>query len=65
MNYITKRDQLIPPKKVNTLSEKEEDKVKEIWKKVVKRADRHILTTLTAVFDKVNILQYYRGMHTC
>lgn len=53
MNYITSRDQLKKPKAVNKLSESEEEKIKEIWHKIVKRADRHILLTLNSVFEKV------------
>ncbi|XP_021944128.2 uncharacterized protein LOC110842654 [Folsomia candida] len=52
LNYITSRDQLKKPKAVNKLSEKDEERIVEIWHKIVKRADRHILITLNATFDK-------------
>jgi hypothetical protein len=54
LNYITSREQLKKPKAVNKLGEKDEERVVEIWHKVVRRADRHILTTLNAIFDKVS-----------
>jgi sugar-specific transcriptional regulator TrmB len=54
LNYITSKEQLKKPKAVNALCEKEEEQVKEIWVKVVKRADRHILTTLNSIFEKVS-----------
>jgi len=56
LNYVTSRDQLKKPKAVNKLSEKDEEHVKEIWEKVVRRADRHILSTLASIFDKVIII---------
>ena len=52
MNYITKREDLQKPRAVNTLCESEEERVKEIWCKVVYRADRYILTTLSSIFEK-------------
>jgi len=37
------------------MTEEEEEQIQEIWYKVVKRADRYILTTLHSYFDKVRI----------
>lgn len=56
MNYITTRDQLKKPKPVNVMCEEEEEKIVEILFKVVKRADRHILTTLNSIFEKVALI---------
>ncbi len=58
LNYVTSREQLRKPKPVNKLSDEDEDRIKEIWFKVVKRADRHILITLNAVFDKVKRVHF-------
>jgi len=35
------------------MKEEEEERIKEILYKIVKRADRHILTTLNSIFEKV------------
>lgn len=55
LNYVTTREQLKKPKPVNKMTEEEEEKLTEILFKVVKRADRHILTTLNSIFEKVNL----------
>lgn len=60
LNYITKKDQLEKPKAVNILCEEEEKKVKEIWYKIVQRANRHILTTLNAHFEKVRSISIFK-----
>jgi len=54
-NYITKPEQLLPPKKVNTLTEVDEEKVKQIWIKVGKRANQNVFSTFRAYFDKVRV----------
>ncbi|CAL8106536.1 unnamed protein product [Orchesella dallaii] len=52
LNYITSREQLKKPKPVNFLEEEQEERIKEVLYKIVKRADRHILTTLNSIFEK-------------
>lgn len=47
------------PKPVNKMTEEEEEQMTEILYKVVKRADRHILTTLNSIFEKVNYDRKY------
>lgn len=61
LNYITKRDQLKKPKPVNKLKEEEEERIKEILYKIVKRADRNILNTLHSIFEKVSSIQLSIG----
>ncbi|CAG7730816.1 unnamed protein product, partial [Allacma fusca] len=52
LNYVTKREELYKARAVNKLCESDEVRVKEILCKIVNRADRFILTTLSSIFDK-------------